>query len=61
MLAGLGRLGSMRDPDTARRTVAELRGCQAVGATRRAGGHPDLPAGGYEEDPMAITERDRIR
>jgi hypothetical protein len=29
MLAGVGRLGSMRDPDTARRTVAELRGCQA--------------------------------
>jgi hypothetical protein len=22
------------------------------------GGHPDLPAGGHEEDPMAITERD---
>jgi hypothetical protein len=25
------------------------------------GGHPDLPAGGHEEDTMAITERDRIR
>jgi hypothetical protein len=25
------------------------------------GGHPDLPAGGHEEDNMAITERDRIR
>jgi hypothetical protein len=25
------------------------------------GGYPDLPAGGHEEDPMAITERDRIR
>jgi hypothetical protein len=24
------------------------------------GGHPDLPAGGHEEDPMAIAERDRI-
>jgi hypothetical protein len=22
---------------------------------------PDLPAGGHEEDTMAITERDRIR
>jgi hypothetical protein len=31
------------------------------GSTRRAGGHPDLPAGGYEEDSMAITERDQIR
>jgi hypothetical protein len=25
-----------------------------------AGGHPDLPADGHEEDIMAITERDRI-
>ena len=25
------------------------------------GGHPDLPAGGHEENAMAITERDRIR
>jgi len=25
-----------------------------------AGGHPDLPAGGHEEDPLAITERDQI-
>ena len=25
------------------------------------GGHPELPAGGHEEDPMAITERDCIR
>jgi hypothetical protein len=25
------------------------------------GGHLDLPAAGHEEDPMAITERDRIR
>jgi hypothetical protein len=25
------------------------------------GGHPDLPAGGHEEDAMVITERDRIR
>jgi len=25
------------------------------------GGHPDMPAGGHEEDLMAITERDRIR
>ena len=24
-------------------------------------GHPDLPAGGHEEDTMAITERERIR
>jgi hypothetical protein len=29
------------------------------GVARRVGGHPDLPAAGYEEDPMAITERDR--
>ncbi len=27
----------------------------------RVGGHPDLPAGGHEEDIMAITERDRVR
>jgi hypothetical protein len=25
------------------------------------GGHPDLPAGGHQEDTIAITERDRIR
>ena len=25
------------------------------------GGHPDLPAGGHEEDTKAITECDRIR
>jgi hypothetical protein len=25
------------------------------------GGHLDLPAGGHEEDAMAITERDPIR
>lgn len=25
------------------------------------GRHPDLPAGGREEDTLAITERDRIR
>ena len=25
--------------------------CGMSGATRRVGGHPDLPAGGYEEDP----------
>ena len=25
------------------------------------GGHLNLPAGGHEEDAMAITERDRIR
>jgi hypothetical protein len=25
------------------------------------GGHPDLPAGGQEEDPMAVTQRDLIR
>jgi hypothetical protein len=25
------------------------------------GGHPDLPAGGQEEDLTTITERDRIR
>lgn len=25
------------------------------------GGHPDLPVGGHEGGPMAITERDRIR
>jgi hypothetical protein len=24
------------------------------------GGHPDLPAGGHEEDTMATTEHDRI-
>jgi hypothetical protein len=24
------------------------------------GGPPDLPAGGHEEDTLAITERDRI-
>jgi hypothetical protein len=30
-------------------------------ATSTVGGHPDLPAGGHEEDAMAITERDRIR
>ena len=27
----------------------------------RVGRHPDLPAGGHEEDIMAITERDRVR
>lgn len=28
---------------------------------QNVGGYPDLPAGVYGEDPMAITERDRIR
>jgi hypothetical protein len=23
--------------------------------------HPDLPAGGHEEDPIAITDREEIR
>jgi hypothetical protein len=27
---------------------------------KSVGGHPDLPADGHEEAPMAITERDRI-
>jgi hypothetical protein len=30
-------------------------------ASARVGGHPDPPAGGHEEDLMAITERDLIR
>ncbi len=34
---------------------------QAEEAEKTVGGHSDLPAGGHEEDPMAITERDRIR
>jgi hypothetical protein len=25
------------------------------------GDHPDLPAGGHEEDTVAITERNRVR
>jgi len=36
-------------------------GCLRFAGRRIVGGHPDLPAGGHEEDPMAITERDRIR
>lgn len=34
---------------------------QGASNVQNVGGHPDLPAGGYGEDPMAITERDRIR
>jgi len=26
-------------------------------ASQPVGGHPDLPAGGHEEDTMTITER----
>ena len=33
----------------------------ASSRSSRVGGHLNLPAGGHEEDPMAITERDRIR
>jgi len=32
-----------------------------VHKTEIVGGHTDLPDGDHEEDPMAITERDRIR
>jgi hypothetical protein len=32
-----------------------------VKKTEIVGGHTDVPAGDHEEDPMAITERDRIR
>lgn len=34
---------------------------QGASNVQNVGGHPDLPAGAYGEDPIAITERDRIR
>jgi hypothetical protein len=47
----------MSEELTMRALTEELKDLESL----IVGGHPDLPAGGHEEDPMAITERDRIR
>lgn len=59
MLAGVGRLGSMRDPDTARWTAAELRDVRRDPACRQ--NVWICPLAATKKNFMAITERDRIR
>ena len=42
----------LSQPDKTTQTDRQSRGDQPIAIV---GGPPDLPAGGYEEDPMAIT------
>jgi Aminoglycoside/hydroxyurea antibiotic resistance kinase len=56
--------GSLPGPSKRRRTGPEWQtwpGPSTPPCPSSVGGRPDLPAGGHEEDTMAITERDRIR
>ena len=39
--------------------LGQERALEALRRAASAGGHPDLPADGHEEDITAITERDR--
>jgi len=41
--------------------MAVTEGQEEPEKRQNVGGHPDPPAGGHEQDTMAITERDRIR
>ena len=41
--------------------MAVTEGQEEPEKLQNVGGHPDLPAGGHEQDTMTITERDRIR
>jgi hypothetical protein len=43
-------------PVPALQTVQRLIAAFSPGCNQVVGGHPDLPAGGQEEDLMAITE-----
>jgi hypothetical protein len=57
----LGSTPPVPGAHAASQTVQRLIAAFSPGCNQVVGGHADLPAGGQEEDLMAITERDRNR